>query len=124
MRRHLDLGIGHGAGVSFDEHTVRLWKRSPAGERVTRATFAWRSVFRICFKDSGPLTSDLIYVVTREPGSTLVVPLEVDGGGEFWRHLPARGLFPVWLHEQATLSTDGGLYCWPPLARQAPRRPR
>jgi hypothetical protein len=115
MRRHLDRGIDHHhAGVSFDEHTVRLWKRSPGGERVPRATFAWSSVRRICFKDSGPFASDLLYVFTRNPDSALVVPLEVDGGGEFWRQLPARGLFPSWLHERATLSTDGGFYCWPP----------
>lgn len=123
MRRHLDRGVGDGAAVTFDEHTVRLWKRSSTGERIARAEFAWNSVFRICFKDSGPLASDLLYVVTRDPASTLVVPLEMDGGGAFWRQLPARGLFPAWLHEQATLSTDGSLYCWPPLARQGRSRP-
>lgn len=112
MRRHLD-GADEVIRLRFDDETVSLWARDATGGLVLRAAFAWASVTRVCFKDNGPLISDHLYVFTRERGSVLVVPLEAEGGGEFWRQLPARGLFPAWLHERATLSMDGRLYCWP-----------
>lgn len=117
MRRQLDHGAEDVQGLSFDDETVSLWGRDAAGVSVVRVAFAWASVTRVCFKDNGPLASDHLYVFTREHGSALVVPLEADGGGDFWRQLPARGLFPAWLHERATLSMDGRLYCWPPVGR-------
>jgi hypothetical protein len=119
MRRHTGTGADQIRSLSFDEETVRLWRRDAAGDPVLHAEFAWDAVMRICFKDNGPLASDHLYVRTRERRAALVVPLEAVGGGDFWRQLPARGLFPAWLHEKATLSMDGRFYCWPPLGRGA-----
>jgi hypothetical protein len=114
LRRRLDRGVDERLCVRFDERSVRLWRRVPGGGRVLRAAFAWGDVSRVCFKDNGPLASDLLFVSTRRSRGAVIVPLEADGGGALWRQLPARGLFPAWLHERATLSMDGGFHCWPP----------
>lgn len=115
LRRRLDRGVDERLSVRFDERSVRLWRRVRGGARVLQAAFAWSDVSRVCFKDNGPLASDLLLVSTRHPRGAVIVPLEADGGGALWRQLPARGLFPAWLHERATLSMDGGFHCWPPV---------
>jgi len=102
--------------VSFDDQCVSLHNRNARGVPVLQVQFAWASIRRVCFKDNGPMASDVLYVVTASGDRTLVIPLEAAGGGEFWRQLRARGLFPPELHERATLSMDGRFYCWPPLA--------
>lgn len=116
MRRRFDEGGPYEVmRLSLDDKGVRLWGNDESGATVLRGTFAWESVTRVCFKDNGPSFTDLLYVFTRERTRALVVPLESEGGGELWRQLPKRGLFPVPLHERATLSMDGRYYCWPPL---------
>lgn len=116
MRRGLDPNGRHDVvRVIFDDDGASLWGRDASGPLMQRASFAWNAVTRVCFKDNGPAASDLLYVFTRERTQALVVPLEASGGGDFWRQLPGRGLFPASLHERATLSMDGRYYCWPPL---------
>ena len=125
MRRRFDDGEHSDVlRLTFDDYGVCLWGDNTAEEPILRATFAWESVTRICFKDNGPSFTDLLYVFTRERTQALIVPLETMGGGEFWRQLRARGLFPPRLHERATRSMDGRYYCWPPLGSrdEAPDR--
>jgi hypothetical protein len=103
--------------VSFDAEHVWIRRRESKGRYDVRVRFAWASVRRVCFKDNGPMASDEMYVFISDRPRALTIPLEADGGGAFWRELRTRGVFPAELHEQATLSTDGRLYCWPPLGR-------
>ena len=107
--------------VTFDDQYVSLHSRGAGGRQEVRARFAWSAIRRICFKDNGPTASDLLYVFTHDRTKALAIPLEARGGGRFWRQLRERGLFPAELHERATLSMDGGFYCWPPLVQGAPQ---
>ncbi|HEX3896886.1 MAG TPA: hypothetical protein VHW73_11805 [Rudaea sp.] len=113
-RTHADLPCKR-IRVAFDETTICVdeWRHDERPAVTTR--FAWESIRRICFKDNGPMASDVIYLFVAGYVQALAIPLESDGGGLLWRELRARGIFPRTLHEQATLSTDGRLYCWPPV---------
>jgi hypothetical protein len=116
MRRRFDQdGRTDVLHVAFDDNAVCLWGCDRSGTPILLASIAWRLVKRVCFKDNGPAASDMIYLFARDPVQVLIVPLEATGGQDFWRHLRVRGLFPARLHERATLSMDGGYYCWPPL---------
>lgn len=118
--RRLEPGGRHIAvRVSFNDEGVSVWGPDPSGEMRERASFAWSAVVRVCFKDNGPVAADLIYVFTRDRNRALVLSLEAEGGGEFWRELSRRGLFPPRLHERATLAMDGRYYCWPPMGLKA-----
>jgi hypothetical protein len=101
--------------VSYDLHHIWLRRRDEDGYDMS-VRFAWSSIRRVCFKDCGPMASDMLYVFTGARGKALTIPLEAQGGGAFWRELRTRSLFPPALHEEATLSTNGRLYCWPALA--------
>ncbi|HEX2082563.1 MAG TPA: hypothetical protein VHF86_03650 [Xanthomonadaceae bacterium] len=118
--RRLDPDGRHAAvRVTFDDDGATLWGPDPSGEMTQRARFAWAAVTRVCFKDNGPAAADLLFVFTRDRSRALVVSLEAEGGGEFWRELPSRGLFPAALHERATLAMDGRFYCWPSMGLEA-----
>jgi hypothetical protein len=108
-------GGGDAMAITCDDVGVVVWYREAAGDMRPRGGFAWSTVTRICFKDNGPASSDVLYVFTQCNPRAWRVPLEAAGAGELWRQLPARGLFPPSLHERATLAMDGRCYCWPPL---------
>ena len=93
--------------------------RTEDGAEALLLQFTWPKILRICFKDNGPMASDVVYVMTTDSEHVLAIQLEADGGGDFWRALPQYGVFPPGLHERATCSMDGGLYCWPALVRTA-----
>jgi len=100
----------------------RLWKDRPGLGTTLLAAVTWEAVTQICFKDNGPMRSDMIYVCMSDRPGILAIPLEIPGGGVLWRQFRTRGLIPASLHEQATLATDGALYCWPPLEGAAAPR--
>jgi hypothetical protein len=125
MRRDLGLEIAFHAlytQVDFDDERVSLHSRNAGSAQALRVQFAWAAIRRVCFKDNGPMASDVLYVMTAD-GRTFAIPLEAVGGGDFWRQLRTREVFPAALHERATLSMDGRFYCWPPAARDEPRVP-
>ena len=112
--------------VSFDNDRVMLHRRKQGGAEAFRTQFTWPSILRNCFKDYGPMASDVVYVISTDSEHVLAIPLEAEGGN-FWRALPQYGVFPPGLHERASCSMDGSLYCWPPLVRAAtpgPSSPR
>jgi hypothetical protein len=124
MRRDLGVEASHHvlhSQVSYDDEGVCLHGKDADGRFALQARFAWTAISRVCFKDNGPMASDVVYVITTDNERTLAIPLETLGGGEFWRQLRVRGIFPTELHERATLSMDGRLYCWPPLAEGDPQ---
>ena len=124
MRRDLGVDASHHilhSQISYDDQGVSLHGKGVDGTFVQQARFAWTAISRVCFKDNGPMASDVVYVITTDKERTLAIPLEAVGGGEFWRQLRTRGVFPAELHERATLSMDGRLYCWPPLTEGKPQ---
>jgi hypothetical protein len=100
--------------VSFDDSKVTM-RAEPPGRKAWEQSFPWSSVTRVCFKDEGLWYSDGIYVFTSLRPESFVIPTEASGGSALFGALVGRGLFPLDLLTRANASTDGGLYCWPPL---------
>jgi hypothetical protein len=102
--------------VSFDDSTVMI-RATPPGKVPWEQSFPWSSVIRVCFKDEGLWASDGIYIFTSLRPESFVIPTEASGGSEFFGAIVGRGLFPPEVMAKAVASTDGGLYCWPPIER-------
>jgi hypothetical protein len=115
QKRTSDDSLSSRVSVAFDNENVCVRRVAKDGYPGDTARFAWDSILRTCFKDNGPMASDLIYLFVAGTIRPLTIPLECEGAGLLWRELRTRGIFPKTLHEQATLSTDGRLYCWPPV---------
>jgi hypothetical protein len=98
------------SAVVFDGDHITLNAVSMRGA-VTARRIRWNAIRFICFKDNGPGASDLIYLSTG-PVEIFAIPIECDGGRELWRALRDRGAFPALLHDAATMSMGGGIYCW------------
>lgn len=111
-RRHIPLKEWF--FVTFNDFEVMV-QAKPPGRASWERSFPWSSVLRVCFKDEGLTASDGIYVFTSLRAESFTIPTEASGGSEFFDQLVSRGLFPGEIASQAITSTDGGLYCWPPL---------
>ena len=99
--------------VDWDENSVRVrvLDRLPP---FWNQDFLRRDVMRVCFKDEGLLSSDLLFVEVRGREKPICVLAEADGGSEFFGQLVARGLFPQDMFEKAVASSSGEMLCWPP----------
>ena len=104
--------------VEFDETDVRV-RASDSLEKEWNQTFKWADVKRICFKDGGMSSSDIIYVSLLRPERVAYVLTEARGGSEFFGALTERGLFPEEVWKRAIGETSGGMHCWPPTEQGA-----
>lgn len=99
--------------VEFDDAQVRVRVLRDL-EAEWNQTFQWSHITRVCFKDGGMLSSDLVYVSLNDRQEPAVVPTEARGGPEFFGALCDRGYFPENVWRRAVGDTGGGLHCWPP----------
>ena len=99
--------------VDFDDAEVRVRVVSDL-EPEWNQTFRWGDITRVCFKDGGMLSSDLVYVSLGDRPKPAVVPTEARGGHEFFGAVCERGYFPEHIWRRALGDTSGGLHCWPP----------
>ena len=76
----------------------------------------WSQITRVCFKDEGIYRSDLLLVWLEGKENPAPVLAEALGGPALIAQLVARDIFPKDIYEKAVTSSDGGLYCWPPLS--------
>ena len=74
--------------------------------------FTWDRVRRVCFKDGGMLSSDIVYLSLVHPEQVVAVPTEARGGAEFFGQICERGLLPEAIWRKAVGDTSGGLHCW------------
>ena len=102
--------------VEFDESEIRV-KVIEKLEPTWNQSFRWASITRVCFKDGGLLSSDLIYVSLSDRQYVAVVPTEARGGNDFFGALCDRGFFPEEVWRRALGDTSRGLHCWPPADR-------
>lgn len=96
--------------VEFDDSTVHIRimsKRDPVQEQ-----FDWSEVTQVCFVAQGFATSDEIQVRTIRNPVGYVIPIEADGGDEFWNEMLRRGLFDQALALEAMGATNK-TFCWP-----------
>jgi hypothetical protein len=99
--------------VEFDQTEVRV-RASELLEKEWNQSFNWTDVKRICFKDGGMMSSDIIYVSLLNPERVVYVLTEASGGSAFFGALADRGLFPEEVWKRAIGETSGGMHCWPP----------
>jgi hypothetical protein len=97
--------------VTWDDAAVRL-DAAPPGRAPWKASFAWSSVTRVCFKAEGPLASDGIYIFTSARPESFPIPMEASGGAALWDEILRRGLFDAELAIKAAAAPEG-LFCWP-----------
>ena len=100
--------------VEFDEREVRVIALAPAQAEWDQR-FLWSDITRVCFKDEGLYSSDIITVEHKAAKTPAVVLVESRGGDAFFGALTERGYFPeqVWRHAMG--ETGGAMHCWPPL---------
>lgn len=99
--------------VEFDhvEVRVRVLERL---EPDWNQSFRWSEVVRVCFKDAGLYSSDVVFVEVAGQAQPVAVLAEARGGNEFFGALADRGLFPVEAWRKAIGETGGATHCWPP----------
>jgi hypothetical protein len=98
--------------VEFDEEGVRVVVLDRL-EPDWNQSFAWKDVRRICFKDEGVSSSDIVFVTVKGRDTPVAVLLEARGGSAFFGALTERGLFPEEIWRKAMGETGGALHCWP-----------
>ena len=99
--------------VEFDDVEVRV----RVIERLDpewNQSFRWADVVRVCFKDEGLYSSDVILVELKDCEKRVAVLSEAKGGNEFFGALTERGLFPEEVWRKAIGETGGAIHCWPP----------
>jgi len=99
--------------VEFDETTVSvkvLAKLEPGWNQ----SFQWADVERVCFKDEGITSSDVLFIQVKGRTQPIPVLVEAQGGSQFFGALTERRLFPEQVWRKAMGETGGGLHCWPP----------
>jgi hypothetical protein len=77
-------------------------------------SFKWSDVVRVCFKDAGIYSSDVLLIEVAGRERPVVVPTEAKGGSELFGALAGRGLFPEDVWRKAIGETGGATHCWPP----------
>lgn len=98
--------------VTFDDEQVSI-RAEPPGKEAWSDELTWSSIERVCFKAEDLGVSDGIYVFTSARPESYAIPIEANGGLEFWDEILRRKLFDAALAIEAASATDG-VFCWPP----------
>ena len=99
--------------VEFDDVEIRVRAMDESVDPNWNQTLLWTNIKRVCWKDGGLSSSDVILISQLEPARVIVVPTEARGGHEFFGALCERNLFPEHVWRRALGDTSGGTYCWP-----------
>jgi hypothetical protein len=99
--------------VDFDEDEIRVRALDASVDPQWNQSVRWSKINRVCWKDGGMSSSDVILLYQMAPDRVVVVPTEALGGHEFFGALCDRGLFPEHVWRRALGDTGGGTYCWP-----------
>jgi hypothetical protein len=104
--------VRESVAVEFDESEIRVRALNDADPEWNQQV-AWSNIRRVCWKDGGMLSSDIVYISLRSPDQVLCFPTEARGGHEAFGALCERGLFPEHVWRRALGNTSGGMFCWP-----------
>lgn len=99
--------------VEFDAEEVRVMVLERL-EKDWNQSFHWSDVERICFKDEGLSSSDILFIDIKGREKPVAVLTEARGGTKFFGELAERGLFPEEVWRKAMGETGGAMHCWPP----------
>ena len=98
--------------VEFDEEIVRV-RVLDRLEPGWNQSFAWKDVRRVCFKDEGLSSSDIVFVTVKGREKPVAILMEARGANAFFGAITERGLFPEEVWRKAMGETGGALHCWP-----------
>jgi hypothetical protein len=98
--------------VHFNQKKVYI-HAEPPGRDSWEDSFRWEDIIRVVYQAEGPYLSDGIYVFTSQRAESYVIPVEADGGPEFWKQLIKLGHFDADLAKKVAGSTEG-IFEWPP----------
>jgi hypothetical protein len=98
--------------VRFDETTVYI-NAEPPGRNKWEDSFRWEDIIRVVYQVEGRYISDGIYVFTNQRAESYAIPIEADGGPEFWAKLIKLGYFNSELAVKINGATEG-IFEWPP----------
>jgi hypothetical protein len=99
--------------VEFDSEKVEVRvvdRMDPAFNQ----TFRWEDIVRVCVKDGGLYSSDIMYIELRGRDKPAIVLTEAKGGSQFFGALCDRKFLPEEVWRRAMGETGGGTHCWPP----------
>jgi hypothetical protein len=102
--------------VEFDDQEVRVRVLAEL-ETDWNQTFEWSQIIRVCFKDGGMRSSDVVYLTLRDRETVAQIPTEANNGHLFFGELCNRRLFPEAVWRKAVGDTSGGMHCWPPFEK-------
>jgi hypothetical protein len=97
--------------VRFDETTVHI-EAEPPGRNPWKDSFRWEDIVRVVYEVEGAYLSDGIYIFTKKRPESYAIPVEADGGPQFWRQLLKLGYFDPALAKKIPGAT-GGRFEWP-----------
>ncbi|HTD04062.1 hypothetical protein [Undibacterium sp.] len=98
--------------VEFDDNEVRVIVLEQL-EATWNQEFRWNDIDRVCFKDGGLYSSDVILIELKGRQTPAVILTEARGGNDFFGALTDRGYFPEEVWRRAMGETSGAMYCWP-----------
>jgi hypothetical protein len=108
-RRRLDAMLA----VEWDEKTVRVRVLEELPD-FWNQEIEWADIRRVCFKDEGVFSSDIIFLELVGRERPAFVLTEARQGTAFVGELVRRGLFSTDALNRAVAMTNGGMVCWPP----------
>lgn len=106
------LPLNKQLAVEFDSEIVRV-RALERREANWEQSFRWEDIVRVCFKDGGIYSSDILFIDLQGRPKPAIVLTEAQGGNEFFGALCGRGLFPEHIMRAAIRETGGGMHCWP-----------
>jgi hypothetical protein len=84
----------------------------PPGAGAWADHVRWADIIRVCLEVEDFISTEALYIFTRERPESYAVPMQADGGPELLQALIEHGLFDAQMAIEAA-SAEAGLFCWP-----------
>lgn len=78
--------------IEFDDNRVRVVVLEQL-EAAWNQEFRWSDIDRVCFKDGGLYSSDVILIELKGRQTPTVILTEARGGADFLERFPTEGIF-------------------------------
>ncbi len=101
--------------VTFDDTYVYRNARPPGGDSW-KDNFEWKDVIRVCFQTGDLYSSDELYIFVTDREESYLIPIDANGGLEFWGEIIDRNLFDAELAIKIATVSERGLFCWPEIS--------
>ncbi len=89
----------------------------PPGKEAWSDQLSWQCINRVCFFAADLYGSDEIYIFIDERPESYIIPIEADGGQEFFQELISRRLFDAEMAIQSAKATNE-MFCYPSVEKE------